>query len=187
MTSPETLDCKNGLSPEEELLLEKELLDELKALTSTLEMTRPVLPQPVENREEVLDFSPEAEPDSLQKAAGEAEKDGWRIARQAMVRDFLVLSGRGIVGFVLLFVVGFSALFCWQKLSTVKPSEVMQTAGKIFPALEFANKTRTEQVESESPESPENARKVVEKVKTKIAARPKRTRRKTIAAHPQRR
>lgn len=163
---------KSEIAPElssldEELEFDIELENELKNLTSTLEMRKVSMPDGciiVPEEAQIVPVSRETSKDD--------EDNGWRIARQAMVRDFLVLSGRGLVGFGALLIVGFAGFFAYQKLSVITPQSVMSSARQIFPVLDFAQKPKVE--DSQIPAMRTDSGETKEKVRTKVtAARPR--------------
>mgnify|MGYP000851738233 FL=1 len=142
--------------------LEAELALELKSLTSTLEMTRlDVVEKPLPEEPEAMDFHP-PQADAPAAAPASGADEGWRIARQAMVRDFLVLSGKGFAGFVVLAVVGFSVLWGFDKVRQVNPQTVKSSLAKIFPVLNGLNNSpsNSEPVVSIPQETPAPTEKV---------------------------
>ncbi len=135
--------------------LEAELALELKSLTSTLELSKlDVAVRPVPEDALEQDFSPPQEDAAPSSVSPAASDEGWRIARQAMVRDFLVLSGKGFAGFVVLAVVGVSVLWGFDKLRQVNPQTVKSSLTKIFPVLNGLNSSPSmpEPVVSTPPE-----------------------------------
>jgi len=122
--------------------LEAELALDLQNLAKTLAAKAPESP--------VMDFSPEVvdqksflstselnaiKASQVNATEGDTDLDGWRIARQAMVREFMVFSTRTLVGLALVGVVGMLLFVCIKKVSTVDPKSVIAFASQIFPVL----------------------------------------------------
>ena len=171
-----SMNPKSEIAPElsaldEELEFDIELENELKNLTSTLEMRKISMPAGAAILPEAGARESVASP-VVEGPVKEDEDNGWRIARQAMVRDFLVLSGRGLVGFGALLIVGFACFFAYQKLSIITPQSLMSSARQIFPVLDFAQKPKVE--DSQLPAVRTDNVETKEKVRAKVtAARPR--------------
>lgn len=170
---------------DEELEFDIELENELKNLTSTLEMRKISLPDGAAIFPEGKERGPVG--NSINEGQGkdkDEEDNGWRIARQAMVRDFLVLSGRGLVGFGALLIVGFACFFAYQKLSVITPQSLMSSARQIFPVLDFVQKPKVE--DTQIPAVRTDTAESREKVRAKVtAARPRvKLAKRKVAAKP---
>lgn len=156
---------------DEELEFDIELENELKNLTSTLEMRKINMPQGVT----IAPEEPVSEALADSQSIKEEDDNGWRIARQAMVRDFLVLSGRGLVGFGALLLIGFACFFAFQKLSSVTPQSILSSARQIFPVLNFAEKPaeKNKIEDSQSVPSKIDAAENKERNRPRLAAKPR--------------
>ncbi|MBX9939480.1 MAG: hypothetical protein K2Y32_09515 [Candidatus Obscuribacterales bacterium] len=130
-----------------------ELEEELQGLTATLEMAKIDFADASRKSEDIKieeiqdwdskestgsidstdpgDFSP-----SSRIAADASSSDmGWRIARQAMVRDFLFLAGRSFVGIALVGLLAFASYHLYKASQSIKPEALTAGFYRVFPAL----------------------------------------------------
>ncbi|MBP7577106.1 MAG: hypothetical protein KA794_10420 [Candidatus Obscuribacter sp.] len=166
--------------------LDAELAAELQNLAKTLAAKSP--------ESQVMDFSPitadqksflstselnAIKASDVKATEGDGDADGWRIARQAMVREFMVFSTRTLVGLALVGIVGMLLFVCIKKVSAIDPKSVITFASQIFPVLkQVPVQSETAQVE---PVKVEATSTTVNRPR-KIASRPrKNTKKRQIA------
>lgn len=200
MASSETIcfapgSYQSDLDADQEL---SELEEELQGLTATLEMAKidfagvsykseeirdqesKESQESQETQDYYSDFSPSnrtnSEPASKSNsnAPDAAASDmGWRIARQAMVRDFLFLAGRSFVGIALVGLLSFATYHLYSASQNIKPEALTAGFYKVFPALKPHQPVFIDEVKAAKPEknTAEPEKKTVRKERKRKIAR----------------
>ena len=200
MASSETIcfapgSYQSDLDADQEL---SELEEELQGLTATLEMAKidfagvsykseEIRDQATKESQEsqetqdyYSDFSPSnrtnSEPDSKSNSNAPdatASDMGWRIARQAMVRDFLFLAGRSFVGIALVGLMSFATYHLYRASQSIKPEALTAGFYKVFPALKPHQPVFIDEVKADKPEknTAEPEKKTVRKERKRKIAR----------------
>lgn len=195
MASSETIcfapgSYQSDLDADQEL---SELEEELQGLTATLEMAKidfagvsyqseePRAQESQESQDYYSDFSPgnrtNSEPDSKSNSDSvpdaSASDMGWRIARQAMVRDFLFLAGRSFVGIALVGLLSFATYHLYRASQNIKPEALTAGFYKVFPALKPHQPVFIDEVKAAKPEknTAEPEKKTVRKERKRKIAR----------------
>lgn len=182
-----------AFDPASEAALERELEAELRHLAITMTESNPVVqvvPQDLQitmlpGADEIirarkkadtseLKFEP-LKSDVLEPAEVSVDdQEGWRIARQTMVREFSMLAGRVFLALALLGMILTAAFVGYQKLVAIKPEQVKQAAATVFPVLK----------ESEKKIEAETVRPLPQTVKAVVVSKPRAARprpgRKTV-------
>jgi hypothetical protein len=167
----------------------------LQGLTATLEMAKidfagvsykseeirdQATKESQETQDYYSDFSPSnrtnSEPDSKShsNAPDAAASDmGWRIARQAMVRDFLFLAGRSFVGIALVGLLSFATYHLYRASQNINPEALTAGFYKVFPALKPHQPVFIDEVKAVKPEknTAEPEKKTVRKERKRKIAR----------------
>lgn len=189
MASSETI-CFAPGSHESDFVADEELSEleeELQGLTATLEMAKIDFAgvsykceetQTEDNQErhskDSLDSHADFSPSSRSSSGTDASSSdmGWRIARQAMVRDFLFLAGRSFVGIALVGLLAFASYHLYKASQSIKPEALTAGFYRVFPALKphqpvFIDEVKADKSEKNTAEPEKRA--VRKERKRKIA------------------